>query len=42
MAVAHDEFKKMTIGQIKNFGKDNFILYDVKYIFNNDEVDGRL
>jgi len=42
MAVAHDEFKKITIGQIKNFGKDNFILYDVKYIFNNDEVDGRL
>jgi UDP-N-acetyl-D-glucosamine/UDP-N-acetyl-D-galactosamine dehydrogenase len=42
IAVAHDEFKKMTLKQIKDFGKDNHVLYDIKYLLNIDDVDGRL
>jgi UDP-N-acetyl-D-glucosamine/UDP-N-acetyl-D-galactosamine dehydrogenase len=42
LAVAHDEFKKMSLNQIKAFAKDNFVLYDVKYLLNKNQVDGRL
>lgn len=34
LAVSHNEFKLL--------GKGNFVLYDVKYILNADEVDVRL
>jgi len=42
VAVAHNEFKKMSIKEIKSFGKDKFILYDIKYLFDSHESDGRL
>jgi len=42
LAVAHDEFKKMSVSDIKAFGKKDHILYDVKYLFNSKDVDGRL
>ena len=42
LAVAHDEFKQMTLSQIKAFGKDNHVIYDIKYIFEAYQVDGRL
>jgi len=42
IAVAHDEFKDFSIEQIKAFGTDNHILYDIKYLFKASEVDGRL
>jgi len=42
LAVAHDEFKKLTLEQIKAYGKDNHVLYDIKYLLKTDEVDGRL
>lgn len=42
LAVAHDEFKKLTSDQIKRFGKTNYVLYDVKYLLNKNDVDGRL
>ena len=42
IAVAHDEFKDLSIKQIKAFGTDNHILYDIKYLFKANEVDGRL
>ena len=42
LAVAHDEFKELSLGQIKAFGKDNHVLYDIKYLLKADEVDGRL
>jgi UDP-N-acetyl-D-glucosamine/UDP-N-acetyl-D-galactosamine dehydrogenase len=42
LAVAHDEFKQMTLDQIKAFGKDSHVIYDIKYIFEADQVDGRL
>lgn len=42
LVVAHDVFKKLSVTEIKSFGKSKHILYDVKYIFKEHEVDGRL
>lgn len=42
LAVAHDEFKNLTLEQIKAYGKDNHVIYDIKYLLEADEVDGRL
>lgn len=42
LAVAHDEFKKLSLEQIKIFGKRNYVLYDIKYLLDISEVDGRL
>jgi UDP-N-acetyl-D-galactosamine dehydrogenase len=42
LAVAHDEFRAMPINKINALGKNNFVLYDIKYIFNINDVDGRL
>ena len=42
LTVAHDEFKELSLEQIKAFGKDNHVLYDIKYLLSANEVDGRL
>tara|TARA_B100001057_G_scaffold501248_1_gene622481 strand:- start:18227 stop:19495 length:1269 start_codon:yes stop_codon:yes gene_type:complete len=42
LAVAHDEFKKLSIEEIKAFGSSNHVLYDIKYLLDQSEVDGRL
>ena len=42
LAVAHGLFKALSLEQIKSFGGDNCVIYDVKYLFNIDQVDGRL
>jgi UDP-N-acetyl-D-galactosamine dehydrogenase len=42
IAVAHDKFKDYSPNEIKNFGKDNHVIYDIKYLLNADHVDGRL
>jgi UDP-N-acetyl-D-galactosamine dehydrogenase len=42
MAVAHDEFRKMGIARIRQLGRKGHVLYDIKYVFRADEVDGRL
>ncbi len=42
LAVAHDEFKELSLEQMKVFGKSNHVLYDIKYLLKADEVDGRL
>ena len=42
LAVAHDEFKQLSVEQIKAFCKDNHVLYDIKFILTSDETDGRL
>ena len=41
-AAAHDEFKSLTEGQIRAYGKVNHILYDIKYLLKANESDGRL
>jgi UDP-N-acetyl-D-galactosamine dehydrogenase len=42
LAVAHDEFKRLSVEQIRAYGKDNHVLYDIKYLFKTHESDGRL
>jgi UDP-N-acetyl-D-glucosamine/UDP-N-acetyl-D-galactosamine dehydrogenase len=42
LAVSHDEFKQLSVEQIRAYGKDNHILYDIKYLLKANESDGRL
>jgi UDP-N-acetyl-D-galactosamine dehydrogenase len=42
IAVAHDEFKSLTEEKIRTYGKDNHVLYDIKYLLKVSESDGRL
>ncbi len=42
LAVAHDEFKALTLNQINSFGKHSFVLYDIKYLLKAEDSDGRL
>jgi UDP-N-acetyl-D-galactosamine dehydrogenase len=42
LAVAHDFFKNIPLEELKTFGKDEHVLYDIKYLLNVNEVDGRL
>ena len=42
MGVAHDEFQRMGIERIRALARKNHVLYDIKYLFKPDEVDGRL
>ncbi|MDC0387273.1 nucleotide sugar dehydrogenase [Gammaproteobacteria bacterium] len=41
-AVAHDEFKRLSIETVKSYAAEKHLLYDVKLLFDKDEVDGRL
>lgn len=42
LAVGHQQFKVMGASNIRSFGKDNHVLYDLKYLFDADETDLRL
>ena len=42
MAVAHHEFRNMGGQAIRALAKKPHVLYDIKYVFEADEVDGRL
>jgi len=42
LAVSHSEFVEMGVEKIRGYGKDNHVIYDIKYILTADEVDGRL
>ncbi|KXJ49255.1 MAG: Vi polysaccharide biosynthesis protein VipA/TviB [Colwellia sp. Phe_37] len=42
VAVSHDQFKELGIEGVKALGKDNHVVYDIKYLFPSDGVDGRL
>ena len=42
IAVAHNEFKALSEKQIRTYGKDKHILYDIKYLLKSSESDGRL
>lgn len=42
IAVAHDYFKEMGSKNIRTFGKENHILFDLKYLFASAETDMRL
>lgn len=42
MAVPHAEFKEMTEADVRRFGKEAHVLYDVKYMLPRTATDGRL
>ncbi|NQY63327.1 MAG: Vi polysaccharide biosynthesis UDP-N-acetylglucosamine C-6 dehydrogenase TviB [Alteromonadaceae bacterium] len=42
LAVAHDEFKALGAKNIRKLGKENHVLYDLKYLLPKEEVDMRL
>ena len=42
IAVAHAQFKSLGASALRAFGRDRAVLYDVKYLFPADQVDGRL
>jgi len=42
LAVAHDQFKKFSIGKIRKLGKKNVVVFDIKHMFKSSEVDGSL
>lgn len=42
LAVAHQQFQELGIEKIRALGKENCVLFDVKYLFPAHQVDGRL
>ena len=42
IAVAHDKFKELGIGAIRKFAKEKAVIFDVKHIFDSQEIDGSL
>jgi UDP-N-acetyl-D-galactosamine dehydrogenase len=42
LAVAHDQFRNFSSKEIMAFGKDKHVIYDIKYLLDINEVDGRL
>ena len=42
LAVSHQEFVDMDVSEIRKLGKDNHVLYDLKYVLPADQSDLRL
>ena len=42
LAVGHKEFRDQGVAQVRRACKKNHVVYDVKYVFPSDQVDGRL
>lgn len=42
LAVAHDQFKELDLAALRSYGKERHILYDIKYILDLNNSDGRL
>ncbi len=42
LAVAHKQFLDMGAKEIHKLGKSNHVLFDIKYVLDSNEVDGRL
>lgn len=42
LAVAHEQFKQMTVSEIRGLGRASHIVYDLKYILDKSESDIRL
>ncbi|MCF7970300.1 MAG: Vi polysaccharide biosynthesis UDP-N-acetylglucosamine C-6 dehydrogenase TviB [Methylococcaceae bacterium] len=42
LAVAHEQFKKMDIKQVRALGKPDAVIYDLKYLFSAELTDERL
>jgi len=42
VAVGHNQFREMGIGQVRKACKKSHVIYDIKYVYPADQVDGRL
>ena len=42
LAVAHDDFRELSRINLNKYGRQNYVLFDAKYLLNTDDVDGRL
>ena len=42
LAVAHKQFREMGIASVRKSCKKTHVIYDIKYLFKADHVDGRL
>jgi UDP-N-acetyl-D-galactosamine dehydrogenase len=42
LAVGHKEFREQGVDSVRRACKKNHVVYDVKYVFPSDQVDGRL
>ena len=42
LAVAHEQFKTLSANEIRSFGQELNLIYDLKYLLKYDESDGRL
>ena len=42
IAVAHDQFRAMGIEKIRELTRNNGVIFDIKYLFPSNTVDGRL
>lgn len=42
VAVAHDEFRQMSVATLRKLGKPSHVLYDLKYVLPSSESDVRL
>jgi len=42
IAVAHDKFRKIGLANIKDTCKKNHVIFDLKNLFNTDQVDLKL
>ncbi len=41
-AVAHREFRELGVEQVRKLGRKGHVMYDIKYVFGRETVDGRL
>jgi UDP-N-acetyl-D-galactosamine dehydrogenase len=42
LAVAHDQFKELSSDEIRSFGQETNVVYDLKYLLKPNESDGRI
>ncbi|MDJ0042436.1 Vi polysaccharide biosynthesis UDP-N-acetylglucosamine C-6 dehydrogenase TviB [Pantoea allii] len=42
VAVGHEQFKQMSVDDIRDYGKDRHVLYDLKYVLPAEQSDMRL
>ena len=42
LAVSHGQFKELTLEELRSYGKESHVLYDIKYLLKASQSDGRL
>ena len=42
LAVGHSQFKELSKDVLDLYGKKTYVLYDIKYVLESEQVDGRL